>query len=404
MVDRSKHASVETALQWQSQDASHCERQFFERINFWRDIFPGNLAEQLDAAAPGVAASQAVSADDLMLEYSAAEMRAIKISHFRPDLANVVNIKPHVGRFYPRHFLRGVNDLFSSDRRPCRILDMNNETMRIDFNHPLAKVKGTMSGKVIAILEYKQEHGGRCTDVAQDMTQNGPGMQARLPEQETDFFSGDPFQRMDPRPDDVFYKEARLVQHLDTQAIAHVSDIYKRFIKPGSKVLDLMSSWVSHLPDTISDIHMTGLGMNAEELAQNARLNERQVHDINSLPTLPYAENSFDTVICTASVEYLVQPLAVFAEVRRILKPGGQFVLTFSDRWFPTKAIYLWTELHPFERMGLVLAYFRAVGGFTQLGTESIRYYPRPEDDPHAHERAFSDPVFAVWGQKQTMA
>ena len=99
MVDRSKHASVEVALNWQSQDASHCERQFFERINFWRDIMPGNLAEKLDAAELGVVVSTPVSADDLMLTYNKAEVRTIKTSQFRPDLANVVNIKPHVGRF-----------------------------------------------------------------------------------------------------------------------------------------------------------------------------------------------------------------------------------------------------------------------------------------------------------------
>ena len=392
------------ALHWQSCDAEHCERQFCERVNFWRDVFPGNLAEQLDAAATGVSVSHAVSAEDLLIDYNVADIRSIKRHHFRPDLAKVMNIQPHVGRFYPRHFLHGVSDLYSSDRRPCRLVGMDAESMRIDFNHPLARVKGTLRGKVIEILEYKQEHGGRCNDIAQDIAQNGPGMQARLPDQETDFFSGEPFQRMDPREDSVFYQQARLVQHLDAQAIAHVSEIYARCIRPGSKVLDLMSSWVSHLPATLADVHVTGLGMNAEELAQNPQLNERQVHDVNTIATLPFADNSFDTVICTASVEYLVQPIMVFEQVRRVLRPGGQFVLTFSDRWFPTKAIYLWTELHPFERLGLVLAYFRQAGGFSQLGTESIRFYPRPSDDPRAHERAFSDPVFAVWGRKQSVA
>ena len=404
MVDRSKHASLEMSLQWQSADASHCERQFFERVNFWRDVFPGNLAEQLDAAALGVPVSQAVSAEDLFIEYNPAEIYSIKASQFRPDLAKVVNIQPHVGRFYPRHFLSGVSSVVSSDRRPCRILSMDTESLRLDFNHPLAKVTGTLSGKVVEVLDYKPEHGGRCNDIAQDMTQHGPGMQARLPQQETDFFSGQAFQRMDARDDPVFYKAPRFVQHLDTQAIAQVGEIYARFIQPGSQVLDLMSSWVSHLPEALTQVHLSGLGMNAEELAKNPRLSERQVQDLNVTPTLSYADNHFDTVICTASVEYLVQPVAVFAEVRRVLKPGGCFVLSFSDRWFPTKAIQLWSELHPFERQGLVLAYLRQAGGFTQLDTESIRYYPRPLDDPLAHERAFADPVFAVWGHKQSMA
>ena len=391
-------------LQWQSADAAHCERQFFERVNFWRDVFPGNLSEQLDAAAPGVSVSQAVTAADMLIEFDPADVRNIKTEHFRPDLAKVVNIQPHVGRFYPRHFLSGVSGLYSSDRRPCRLLSMDTNSMRIDFNHPLAKAAGTLSGKVIEILEFKPEHGGRCNDIAQDMTQNGPGMQARLTQQETDFFSGNPFQRMDPRDDAVFYQEPRFVQHLDAQAIAHVMAIYARHIQPGSQVLDLMSSWVSHLPTPLDGAQVTGLGLNADELERNPQLTQRRVHDINATPALPFADNSFDTVICTASVEYLVQPIAVFEQVRRVLKPGGQFVLTFSDRWFPTKAITLWTELHPFERLGLVLAYFREAGGFTQLGTESIRFYPRPVDDPHAHERAFSDPLFAVWGHKRTMA
>ena len=107
MVDRSKHASLEMTLQWQSADAAHCERQFFERVNFWRDVFPGNLSKQLDAAAPGVSVSQAVTAADMLIEFDPADVRNIKTEHFRPDLAKVVNIQPHVGRFYPRHFLSG---------------------------------------------------------------------------------------------------------------------------------------------------------------------------------------------------------------------------------------------------------------------------------------------------------
>ena len=404
MVDRSKHASVEMSLQWLSSDATHCERQFFERVNFWRDVFPGSLADRLDAAAPGEWVNEDVSAEDLLLEFNKGDVRQIQRDHFRPDLSKVMNIQPRIGRFYPRHFLHGVGDLFSSDRRPCRILEMDAQTMRIDFNHALAGYHGTLGGKVVEILEYKQEHGGRCNDIAHDMTQNGPGMQARMPERETDFLAGEPFQRMDPRDDSEFYQQARLVQHLDTQAIAHVTDIYARFVQPGTRVLDLMSSWVSHLPSELTDVEVTGLGMNAEELAQNPQLQRYAVHDLNRDPVLPFADNSFDTVICTVSVEYLLQPVAVFEQVRRVLKPGGRYVVTFSDRWFPTKCVYLWTELHPFERMGLVLAYFRAAGGFNDLGSESIRYYPRPEDDPHAQDRAFSDPVFAVWGSKASVA
>lgn len=117
------------------------------------------------------------------------------------------------------------------------------------------------------------------------------------------------------------------------------------------RVLDLMSSWVSHLPEY--DLDATGLGLNAEEMGQNPRLATHVVHDLNGNPELPFADGEFDAVVCTASVEYLIQPHDVFRSVRRVLKPGAPFVVTFSDRWFSPKAIQVWPLLHAFERMGL---------------------------------------------------
>ena len=119
---------------------------------------------------------------------------------------------------------------------------------------------------------------------------------------------------------------------------------------------------------------------------------------MNDESQLPFENESFDACICTVSVEYLVDPIAVFKQVGRVLKPGGPFMITFSDRWFDTKVIKLWTGLHPFERMALVTNYFAESGMFSNLNTESIRGYPRPEDDKHFPDRRDSDPVFAVWG------
>ncbi len=124
------------------------------------------------------------------------------------------------------------------------------------------------------------------------------------------------------------------------------------------------------------------------------------VQDLNLNSKLPFESNSFDAVICSVSVEYLVDPLAVFAEVGRILRPDGYFILTFSNRWFPTKAINIWKELHEFERMGLVLEYFIRSGGFENLQTFSIRGLPRPHDDKYFPDLWYSDPIYAVWGQK----
>ena len=104
--------------------------------------------------------------------------------------------------------------------------------------------------------------------------------------------------------------------------------------------------------------------------------------------------------MCSVSVEYLTQPVEVLRELGRVLIPGAPAMLTFSDRWFPTKAIRLWTELNPFERMGLVLSYFRQSGAFRELKTESWRGWPRPQDDKYAGQLDLSDPVFAVWGHR----
>jgi SAM-dependent methyltransferase len=144
--------------------------------------------------------------------------------------------------------------------------------------------------------------------------------------------------------------------------------------------------------------HLAGLGMNRDELAANPRLNERVVKDLNERSELPWADGAFDLVLCTASIEYLLRPREVMAEARRVLKPGGTCAVTFSDRWFPTKAIRVWSELHPFERLGMVTSLMRGAG-FGDLETETLRGLKRPEDDKYADQRAFADPLFAVWGR-----
>jgi len=227
----------------------------------------------------------------------------------------------------------------------------------------------------------------------------GIGLEALYPPDETGFMSDGSFNRMDDREDSLFYETARLVQHLDRTAIDQVSEIHGRFLQPGMQVLDLMSSWVSHIPESVTDLNVTGLGMNADELARNPRLSSKVIQDINLQTSLPFDDRQFDAVICSASVEYLTEPLAVFRELGRVLKPGAPAIITFTDRWFPTKVIELWTALHPFERLALVQEYFRSAGNFTDIETETARGRPRPEDDKYARQQAFSDPVYAVWAR-----
>jgi SAM-dependent methyltransferase len=166
------------------------------------------------------------------------------------------------------------------------------------------------------------------------------------------------------------------------------------------QVLDLMSSWHSHVPADLNFKRFVGLGLNESELKKNSCLSETVVQDLNMDSRLPFESNSFDAAICTVSVEYLINPLAVFEEISRVLRTDGYFIVTFSNRWFPTKSIKIWKELHEFERMGLVLEYFLRSGGFKNLQTYSIRGLPRPLGDKYYPDLSYSDPIYAVWGQK----
>ena len=169
------------------------------------------------------------------------------------------------------------------------------------------------------------------------------------------------FAREDESDDAGFYRQARLVTHIDDATIAALTEFYAEFLPPGSRVLDLMSSWVSHLPEEEYG-HVAGLGMNAEELDANPRLSDRVVHDLNEEPVLPFADDSFDRAVIAVSVQYLVQPIEVFTDLGRVLAPGGRVAVAMSHRCFPTKAILAFRALPPNDRIRLVGSYLHRAG------------------------------------------
>ncbi len=171
------------------------------------------------------------------------------------------------------------------------------------------------------------------------------------------------FDRQDERPDDEFYAAPRLVTHLDDAAIAAVSDLYEELGLDGD-VLDLMSSWVSHFRRPPASL--TVLGLNAVELDANPMATARLVHDLNADPVLPYDDASFDAVVNCVSIDYLVRPVEVLAEVARVLRPGGVSVCTFSNRMFSTKAVRGWLAVSEQERPLVVAEYHRQAGGFAE--------------------------------------
>ncbi len=199
----------------------------------------------------------------------------------------------------------------------------------------------------------------------------------------------EPLPRQDESDDAVFYSFARLVTHIDDGAIEAVKALYRERLTAGMRVLDLMSSWISHLPEDITYAEVVGLGMNAEELANNARLDRHVVQDLNKETMLPFAVASFDAALICVSVDYLVRPTAVFRELGRIVKQGGVLVVTFSNRCFPTKVAGPWLDLDDAGRLDFVASRIRTAGNWTGIATLD-------------RSPPYGDPLFAVVAHRQT--
>ena len=190
------------------------------------------------------------------------------------------------------------------------------------------------------------------------------------------------FRRMDESPDAEFYATPRLVTHIDDEAIAAVTELYREYFPPGGTVLDLMSSWVSHLPGDVSYRRVVGLGMNATELAANPRLDAWVVQDLNADPRLPFGDAEFDAAGICVSVDYLIHPVEVLRECGRVIRPGGPLVVTFSNRCFPTKVIAAWQMLDDAGHLELVARFFAAAGNWT--GVEQLDRSPSDGDPLYA--------------------
>jgi SAM-dependent methyltransferase len=196
------------------------------------------------------------------------------------------------------------------------------------------------------------------------------------------------FGRYDETPDEEFYRTPRFVTHIDDQAIAAVTQLYRELFPPGGEILDLMSSWISHLPPEIEYRRVVGLGMNEVELRRNERLGSYVVQNLNTNPQLPFGDAEFDGVGICVSIDYLTQPVEVLREVGRVLKVGAPLIISFSNRCFPAKAVAVWHQLDDRGRVRLVERYLQEAGNF-----ENIRGLDR------SPRRLFSDPLYAVIGE-----
>jgi len=172
---------------------------------------------------------------------------------------------------------------------------------------------------------------------------------------------------LDESPDESFYCQPRFVTHIDQAAIATVTDLYRRYFPSGGAILDLMSSWVSHLPPEVAYARVAGVGMNAEELAENPFLDEWYVQNLNREPRLPFGDATFDGAAICVSIQYLVRPIEVLREVGRVLRPRAPLVITYSNRCFATKAIACWRLLDDVGHLGLIGRYLTEAGNWCDI-------------------------------------
>ena len=187
------------------------------------------------------------------------------------------------------------------------------------------------------------------------------------------------FLRYDESSDADFYETPRLVAHIEPETIAAVTRLYRETLPADGAILDMMSSWISHLPPEMNFSRVAATGMNRQELEANPRLSDYKVHDFNADPKLPFDDATFDAAVCCVSVQYLTRPLEVFADLARVCRAGAPLVITFSNRCFPTKAVAAWQSLDDRGHLQLVAHYLSGAGGWEQIETRDCTPHPARE-------------------------
>ncbi|MFW6315462.1 MAG: methyltransferase domain-containing protein [Desulfohalobiaceae bacterium] len=398
-LDRDSFATLEFNLQWQSRYAEHQERFLARKVNIWRDMFPPGLEEALMGKKPGDRLSLNYEPGVMVPAHRLSQEPQLPRHSFRPP-RDLNPMQPRFGRFYPQGFLQNLVGIYPQNTYPFRVLGLDGVQLTADLNHPLAQYPLSLELLVHNTAAKDSDVGGRCSVWAEEICNQGPGLQARFQGQPTDFELAEPLMREDENPDQNFYSRPRFIGHVDQQASEHLQQEYSRYLMPGMRVLDLMSSLQSHLPLDM-DLEVTGLGLNLEELQANPRLSKHLIQDINQQPELPFASGSFEALICSLSIEYVTRPLSLLREMYRVLAPGGTLLISFSNRWFPPKVTRLWTSLHEFERLGLVLELALRTDGLKNLQTTTIRNWWRPKDDKWYGWLFSSDPVYLLVAKKE---
>ncbi len=393
ITDKSQ-VKMELILRYATGTTNHTDHYFCGDVNMWRDVFSNEHREILYGSKAGE--NLVLAHDCRLVAVKSNGRKKILKTQWQPPGKLKENREPRVGRWYPQGHLRDIAGIFPQTTAPFRVVDMSTEHMIIDCNHPLAGKAVKIEAHIVDLSENTKERGGRCTDWLEEAVANGPGMQLFLDNNRVDYAEPTAWVRQLEEDDKYFYRKPRFVNHIDSLARNRLLNYTIGMIHEEMRILDLMSSIESHLPEKGI---VTGLGLNSEEMRRNPRLSEYIVHDLNTKLYLPFSGEEFDCVTCHLSFEYLLQPAQIIHECARVLTDNGLLIISISNRWFPEKVPQIWKMLHEFERLGYVLEHMR--DDFTDIETVTYRNWPRPEDDPHYFTIPTSDPLFIASARKK---
>ncbi len=401
-IQKNSVFSAHVGIKWQGQDCQFTDWSFIPAINLWRDYLPAEIESKLPGKISGDEITQNFLAGDIIENSLSSQKHSVLKNQFQPPKKGFEPILPLHGRYYPKDFFTGVEGIYEGNKFPCRITAVEKNSISVDLNHPLAGRDIEMIMQVDSIKNEGAERGGRSNDITSIACDKGPGMQDILSDEETDFLSSNPFSRLDSGDDSLFFKQPDFAPFWDSTALRQVSDLYKTLIHGKAQVLDLMAGAHSPLLEAEIDIDsITCAGLNDAEMEQNSNCNQSFTVDVNNMNSLPFENGQFDSVLIHAAIEYVINPELLFAEIKRVLKPSGKVIISFSNRSIPQKVIQLWSGAHEFERPAIVLSYLRTSGGFGNFNSYSKRGLFRPEDDKLAHKLLHSDPVYVIWADKE---
>ena len=378
---------LSATIRWQGFDTRFRDTRLIDECRITPERLPEECRQRILRLAPGERLRLHCAPGTLVEGWQESLRLVLPRSRFRPGGGMVE--APAFGRFYPRQCFAGLS--LPPGRNPPfgRIIGLDETHMTINLNHPLAGKTLDLEIRCHRDCGQAPPNGQPAPGLAALLCDSGPGMQDRLPDRETDFWSGQPLARLDEGDDAEFFREPSLTPYWGRPALQQVSQLYRHLIRPGERVLDLMAGVHSPLQEAaIDDLSVTCAGLNRVELANNPVCQERRALNVNRDLPLPWPDRHFDTVLIHAAIEYATRPAELLDEIHRLLKPGGRLIISFSDHWVEEKVIRIWPRLFPFERSGLLLAWLRRQAGFTSLHASSVRGLP-------------GEPVYTVRARKQ---